>query len=367
MKFTPINDVKPGKVLAKPIYGYEGRVLLQDNVVLKQSYIDKIEALGYNGIYVKDPVTRDIKIKEVVPEEIKQASINIVKKSFQAIERHMSLSGEQIQDIKRSVNDLIREIMADRSLVVDMVDLKRFDDYTFHHSVNVTILSIITGISMGLTHGDLYRLGLGALLHDVGKTRVPKEILNKPGKLNDEEFEIIKKHTQEGYDLLKEKEDIPPTSSTIALFHHEKVNGTGYPHGKKGEETHLFSQIVSVADVYDALISDRPYRKGFTPSEAMEYLLGCSGESFDREVVKHFFRKVAPYPTGTEVLLSDGRFAVVARNYEGLPFRPALRVFRDSHGREMEPYEIELCDPQHLSITFEPVDYKQKNDKLLQR
>ena len=232
-----------------------------------------------------------------------------------------------------------------------MMDLKIFDDYTFHHSVNVTILSVITGISLGLNNSDLYKLGLGALLHDVGKVNIPKEVLNKSGKLDDKEFNIIKQHPVEGYKILKQNDEIPTTSYMVALHHHEKFAGKGYPEGKNGSDIHLYSRIASVADVYDALVSDRPYRKGFAPSEAMEFILGGSGTNFDRDIVTHFFKKVAPYPVGTEVILSDNRQGIVIENFEKYTLRPKVRITKEN-GADITPYDIDLRENILNSVTI---------------
>ncbi len=224
------------------------------------------------------------------------------------------------------VNDIVSEITINENATVNMMDLKVFDDYTYYHSVNVSVLSIVVGAAEGLGKSKLYELGLGALLHDIGKVFVPKEILNKSGKLTPEEFEEIKKHSLMGNWYLREKWQVPIESNVAVLSHHEKYDGSGYPYGLKSDRISRFGKIVAVADVYDALTSDRPYRPALSPSEAMEYVMGGSGTLFDPKVVEVFAKKIVPYPVGTCVTLSNGLTAIVTGNYIRCGMRPKIMI-----------------------------------------
>ncbi len=207
-----------------------------------------------------------------------------------------------------------------------MVDLKIFDDYTFYHSVNVAVLSLIIGISVDLPRPELYKLGLGALLHDIGKVFISKKILSKEGPLDIEEFDEIRKHPTLGYEYLTKHYDVPAKSNLGALQHHERYDGSGYPSNLKDESISDFGRIIAIADVYDALTSDRPYRKALLPSDAMEYVMGGSGSMFDPQYVLKFTRKVAAYPLGTIVRLSNGSVGIVVLNYEDCCTRPRIRL-----------------------------------------
>ncbi len=215
-------------------------------------------------------------------------------------------------------------------MLVNMIDLKVFDDYTYSHSVNVAVLSIIIGVTMGLGRKELTKLGLGALLHDIGKVFIDKDIVNKPGKLTDEEFSSMKMHSKLGYDYVRDRFQLPVKSYVAVLDHHERYDGSGYPNSKKGDEISDFGKMIALADVYDALTSERPYRKALPPSEAMEYIMGNSQVHFDPELVKVFSRKVAPYPVGTLVKLSNGMTGLVVENYEAF----CLRRKSESSGRK---------------------------------
>jgi HD-GYP domain-containing protein (c-di-GMP phosphodiesterase class II) len=182
---------------------------------------------------------------------------------------------------------------------------------------------------------------MASLLHDIGKMFIPQEILNKKGKLTDEEYEIVKTHSFKGYQILKENAEFSYYSSIGVLHHHEKYNGTGYPFELKGNKISILGRIIAIADVYDALISDRPYRKSLFPSEALEYIMGGGGTFFDTEIVRFFTKIVAPYPIGTGVLLSNNSTGIVIKNYRDCCMRPVVKIIKQ--GDELiTPYFIDL-------------------------
>ena len=185
---------------------------------------------------------------------------------------------------------------------------------------------------------------------DIGKVFIDKDILNKPGSLTEEEYELIKSHSTFGYEYLK-KGNKYPLNHVGVLDHRERYGGGGYPSGIKEDLISYFGRIIAVAYAYDALTSDRPYREALLPSEAMEYVMGSVSTLFDPDIVKVFVRKIAPYPIGTCVRLSNGMVGIVVENYEDLCMRPLIRVFQDQ-GEEIEPYEIQLSDPHALCLTI---------------
>ncbi|UMZ74867.1 HD-GYP domain-containing protein [Natranaerofaba carboxydovora] len=351
MRLVNIEEIEEGMMLAKPVYSEKGTILLQEGATLKQQYIPKIEELGYSNVYIQDETLKDLEVNDIVNEELRRESVNNIKETFSEVEKKTTISPNDTKYIKVTTSNLIEEIIKNKDLMVNMVDLKMYNNYTFQHSVNVAIISVIVGISMELDQMQLYKLGLGALLHDIGKTAVPNSILEKEGDLTEEEYEKVKQHSRKGYEILRENNELSSTSTTVALHHHERCNGEGYPEGKTHDGIHLFSRITAVADVFDALISDRPYRKSYSPSEAMEYILGGAGSLFDRQVVGHFFRKVATYPVGTKVKLSDGRIAFVIKNFEKFSLRPKIRVIEEN-GEEVEPYDIDLREEEYNTITI---------------
>lgn len=316
-------------VLGKNLYGRDQSLLLSQGQYIRESYIYKIRKLGYQGVYVHDGLSDDIVVESIISDQLKNSAVNAIKDVFITTKQSSDFSEESIEKSKQIVEDLVDEILFNRNLMVNMVDLKIFDDYTFYHSVNVAVLSILVGISLEYSRSELYKLGLGALLHDIGKVFISKSILSKNGSLSDEEYEQIKKHPQLGYNYLKDHYDVPAKSYLGALHHHERFDGSGYPSKLKGKEISEIGRIIAIADVYDALISDRPYRKALLPSDAMEYIMGGSGSMFDPHYVLKFMRKVAAYPLGTVVRLSNGYKAIVVRNYEDCCTRPKVKIIDD--------------------------------------
>jgi HD-GYP domain-containing protein (c-di-GMP phosphodiesterase class II) len=226
------------------------------------------------------------------------------------------------------------------------------DDYTFAHSVNVCVLSIISGIGLGYSISRLKELGVGAILHDIGKLKVPQELLKKPSQLTVEEFEEIKKHTIYGYEILKNNKKVSMVSAFIAFGHHERYDGSGYPLQLKGESIHHCARIVAVADVYDALTSDRVYRKKIKPHEAIEYILSLSAHHFDEEIVQSFIRFVAIYPVGTGVILNTKERGVVISENKDMPTKPVIRVVYSEKGKKVSKYyEIDLSSSKNVFIT----------------
>lgn len=348
MRFIPSNCIREGMILAKPLQDSYGRILLTKGTMLKQSYIKKILEIGYNGVYIEDKFTKDIQTIDVISNELRISTVKCLTEFMENLNSNSETFDTDIKPIKLKINEIINELLQKRDVMVSIIDLKIFDKYTYFHSVNVAVIALIIGISLGYNKERLYELGMGAIVHDIGKVFIPEEILKKPEKLSGTEFEIIKSHPLEGFKYLQKHFDIPSTSKIIALMHHEKIDGSGYPKKLKDDEIHEYAKIVCIADVYDALTSDRPYRKACTPSHAIEYIMGGSGRLFDSELVTVFTKKIAPYPVGTYVRLSNNQIGIVIENFENCCLRPRLRIVKDSNGKTVEPYEINLRDDPNM-------------------
>lgn len=348
MRLIEVNDIKTGMKLAKTIYSLDGRMLLSRGTTLKRNYIDKLKELGIYGLYIDDEISNDIKIDDVISEETRLHARVLVKKVMDDISnnRHVDLS-----QIGEPVNRIIDELVYNKNVMVNMEDVRSIDSYTFSHSVNVCVLSIITGINLGYNQLKLKELGMGALLHDIGKTKVSQDIIKKPGSLSPEEFEEMKKHTVYGHEILKPYPEIGYTARFIVLAHHERFDGTGYPLGIKGKEIHDFARIVAVADVYDALTSDRVYRRRIGRDQAIGYIASMEGKHFDREIIKAFLRSIPIYPLGAIVLLSTREKAIVADVNKDFPTRPLVRVIEDEYGNKCKvPKEIDLSKVNDITI-----------------
>ncbi len=328
------EDIKDGMKLAKDLIDGNGNLILGKGHTLYRKHIKTILSLGFTKLYVLSPDEEELPAEEdteILSTKNKVAALRIIHKATQEAYKKVDLKQIRLQgkEILDLIENIIAELLKKDELVVNMFELKKHDDYTFFHSTSVTVLSLILGIKIGLSLDQLRQLGYGALLHDIGKTKVPKDILNKSGTLTAEEMETMKKHTIWGFEILKAQGFLPYESCLVALQHHEKLNGTGYPYSLSSSEIHLFSKITAIADVYDALTSDRPYRDALLPHLALEYLMGGVDTYFDFNLVREFMKFISIYPVGTMVELNTKEIGIVIKTYPGQSARPVVRVFFD--------------------------------------
>lgn len=351
MRYVPITYVKEDMILGKTLYGEMGEVLLREGTKILAPYINKIKALGYSGVYIQDKLSEDIAINDIINEELKMKTIKQVKNLMQLNGNNYKEIEKTYDNLEELIGEIIDEISSNKDIMVNMMDLKVSSNYTFYHSVNVSVLSIILGVALNLPKKDIYLLGVSSLLHDIGKMFVPQKVLEKPGKLDPEELRIVRKHSEDGYNYIKKKLNTHTKVYMGVYEHHERFDGSGYPRKTKGKKISLFGRIIAVTDVYDALTSDRPYRKGILPSEGMEYIMGGGDRDFDYDIVKAFSKKVAPYPIGTCVGLSNDSTAIVVENYSACCLRPMVKVIQeDSHN--VKPYYLNLKDDNYnITIT----------------
>jgi len=198
-------------------------------------------------------------------------------------------SGEKIKESITMVNTMVESILENRSAASDLLSLRTYDYYTYTHSVNVAVLSVGLGMAAGLKRQDLVTLGIGAMLHDVGKSAIPSSIINKAGRLDDDEYRIIKTHVSEGENILRMNKEIPQDSFLAVSQHHERLSGRGYPNNRMEQEIHLFGRITSIVDCYDAMTTERSYQPARTPFYALSTITRES-KDFDRELLKEFIR-----------------------------------------------------------------------------
>ena len=333
-------------VLCNTLYGKKEEKLLIAGTVLTDGYIKSIKNLKISGLYIDDDISKDIEIHNNISDTLRAETVKSVKNMFIEAESEKILPNK-LTSIKHQLESIIDELIDNKNMMINMIDLKVFDNYTYSHSVNVAVISLIIGMAMNLGRSELEKLGLGALMHDIGKVFIDKNIVGKPANLTDEEFEEMKTHSSRGYDYVKKHSQIPNKSYLAVLDHHEKFDGTGYPGGKAGDNISLYGRIISLADVYDAMTSERIYRKAMLPSEAMEYILGNGGQHFDPKLVSIFSQKVAPYPIGTFVKLSNEARGLVIENFETCCLRPRIKVVYEYNER-IDPYVINLKDDLKL-------------------
>ena len=225
------------------------------------------------------------------------------------------------------VDEIIQSVSRNPGAFLSLARLKNKDDYLYLHSVAVCALMVALGRQLDIEGDALKSIGMAGLLHDVGKVMIPDEVLNKPGRLTDEEFEIIKSHPQVGWKILNESFDVDDIVLDVCLHHHEQVDGMGYPDKLSGEALTLFARIGAVCDIYDALTSDRPNKRGMSPADAIRKMAEWQGGHFDKTVFHAFVKTVGIYPTGTLVKLKSGRLGVVADQSAKSLTTPVVKVF----------------------------------------
>ncbi|MCA0756684.1 HD-GYP domain-containing protein [Paenibacillus sp. N4] len=359
MRKVHIGMVKPGDRIAKPVFQENGNVLLGEGVVLNDRYIERLNHLGIDILYIENGLTEDLIPEDTIRDETRKQAVDTIYKTMTAFKDQAGTKGRTIApDMGRNFRAIFGQIMQDLAtrpnMLVNLTSIHAKDAYLFQHSFNVAVLAGIMGIAKGLNRTQLEELGVGALLFDIGMTKLPQKLLTHPGSFTPEEHKLMRSHTQEGFDILRKYHDISVVSAHCAFQHHERFNGSGYPRGLKGDEIHLYAQIVGIADMFDALTSPRPHRKRYTASEAIEFLFAAGGTFFDLELIKLFCRHISIYPVSTSLLLSTGQVGVVSENNELAVHRPKVRIIMEKDGTmPKEPYEIELKDELYITIVKE--------------
>lgn len=348
MRRVHLDHVLPGMRLAKTIFTSEGRVLLTLGMELKDNFIERLKAGGVTEIFIEDDISENVEVPDVICESTRLEAKLVIKNLMENKNFSSTFSDKKVKEL---INKIIDELLSNSDILVNLADIKSVDDYTFEHSVNVCILSLITGIGLGLSSSRLRDLGVGALLHDIGKLRIPREILKKPSQLTVEEFEEIKKHTIYGYEILKANQNISMISAFIALGHHERYDGSGYPLQLRSENIHKCARIVAVADVYDALTSDRVYRRKLKCHEVVEYITSLGSHHFDKDIILEFIKYIAVYPVGTGVILNTRERGLVVSVDKAIPTRPVVRIIYDQRNQCLENhYDIDLSQKLNVHI-----------------
>lgn len=254
----------------------------------------------------------------------------------------------EVGSLQRVVESMLDNLLQDPAAVLGLTAIKGHDDYTLNHSINVCILSLSLGSALGLSPEELRSLGLAALLYDIGKVRIPEDVLGKAGPLTAEEWQTVKRHTEEGADLLKRLQLADKMPMIVAYEHHQRHDLMGYPDSATGTEQHIFSKIVAVCDAYDAMTTMRPFRREIRPDKALAVLMQGRGKAYDPGVTKALVAMLGIYPMGAVVKLDDGSVAVVYRVNNDDLLHPRVKVLAEPGGRWHEVPEVldlRLVDP----------------------
>jgi putative nucleotidyltransferase with HDIG domain len=410
-KTIPVEALKVGMYLAEPAYDENGDLLLAENITLTSiNQIRRLKEAKVQVVLIDSEKGLDCEpgqeITEAMDETLKASApeIKVAKAAQEAPSRKPAAAApgpkpqvkptafaeevERADQIKHQATKIARSVYEDaragkaidtqeaRTVVTEMIDsifrnqfaflsltkLKEYDEYTFNHSVNVATLTLAIARGMGFNQKQLEEIGIGTLLHDVGKMRVPPRILNKPGKLNDEEWLEMKKHTQYGGEILR-KSGFTETEVTVAEQHHERFNGTGYLNRLAKDDIHLYARIASLCDVYDALTAKRVYKPPMLPHLALAMVYKEKDVNFASDMVMNFIKIVGIYPIGSLVRLSSGEVGVVISVNQTDFVRPKVSIIFSRRGiMKRNPILTDLVQEREKSIvtTLDPRDWKIK-------
>lgn len=307
-----LESASDSMILAKDVIDQHGRVLITAGTLLKQEIIKLLKNYEIISVWVVETSDNNREIT-VVQNLISAATrLKLVYNIQNAFYGHGGVTAH-LSQLKHCVEEVVNELSNRDDLLIYLNDIRLKSDYLFIHSVDVGLFSIVIGMAMELPNEDVCLLGMGGLLHDFGKTRIARDILDKQGPLSLEEFKTVKQHAAYGYNLLKTEAAIDHRIALAALQHHERPDGKGYPWGIGQGDIHLFARIVAVADVYDALTTDRAYRPKIAPHEALKIINQEAGTQFDCAVVQALTKVVVPYHIGNSVKLSNGQCGAVVR------------------------------------------------------
>lgn len=334
----------PGMITGRGIYHTNGTALLARGTCLSKAYIKRLQRLEIPYIYVTslDPALRMLPPSDVLHERTRVRAIRDIFALFRHCQ-HMSAVDKKF--LRSTVSAILADLATRRDHLAQASEIRLYHTYTFSHSVNVTVLALLLGKELGFSRAELSELALGAMLHDIGKIYTPVEVLNKPQMLTTKEIEIIRRHPGDGYALLRGNPQISARILQVAWAHHEKMDGSGYPRGLSGDQIHAWAKIVSIADVYDALTSERPYKRAYSPYLAYKIMRDFSQGKFDPQLLTGFFKDIAIYPIGT-VLRTNAGYAVVKRVKRGRTEYPTVLLFA-SKRRKLLP-RLQSVDLYHV-------------------
>ncbi|MGE5416997.1 MAG: HD-GYP domain-containing protein [Acidobacteriota bacterium] len=360
MERVRIDDLLPGMLIGRTVLHNDGRVLLQKNTVLTLPYITSLKKMGFGSVYVKNSVT-DIDIPEIISVEAKAKVTKALNRTAKTLQTKGSVDPHLLDS---GVSLIISDILANQNVLINIEDIRCYEDYLFGHSISVCTLALMTAINMGYREAFLKDLGIGALLHDIGMTLVDPAIVNNTGALSEVEINMVRQHTNFGYNVLKSLGEVDSTCANVAFQHHERWNGSGYPRSLTGHTIMEYARITAIADVFDAMISDRPYRPGHSLSDVMTILDGLSGDYFDPEILDIFRTNIAPYPTGTLVKLNTDEIAMVLTSNKDAPFFPEIKIIIDKDGKVRPIFEqVDLASNTNYRIARQ-LDEKESKDIL---
>lgn len=333
----PIEKLKPGMVIGKSIEDRLGRHLIEPGTLVNKYAISELRKSGVHYVTIRIgqedrkkgslSAAAQYMVKQLRKSDPPTVVLEPTVKSRIAKGIELIYDNPESQEIAKAASgitdDLIKAIENNNAVALNINALKCSDEYTFKHSVDVAIIGMVIAKEQKKSSKEIFEIGMAGLLHDIGKTKVPQEILNKPARLTPEEFEVMKKHSSFSYQLVAENSEIPIDVKIAMLQHHEKMDGSGYPYGATDEHIHRYAKILTVSDIYDALVTERPYKAGKSPREAVEMLMAMTNE-LDMNALNSFMKMMILYPVDSIVQLSNGESAKVVQRNPSFLLRPVV-------------------------------------------
>lgn len=360
MRLLPTRSCTPGMKLGKCIYNEEGIILLNEHVELTNGLINRLSQLGIDFVYIHDEATDDIVIEDPISDETRIKALAEIRSNFRHVmEGNSKAKFSKSTFMGKAFSNVIKMIMEDlgsrEGAMIMLMNMNVLNNYLYQHSLNVCIYATMLGMAAGYGRDELSTLSLGALLHDIGKTKINQDIIKKPGILTPVELAEVRKHAEFGFKLLKDEPNIPLLAAHCAFQHHERLDGSGYPRGIMGDEIHDYAKWIGIVDSYDAMTTHRPHRLAMLPHQAMELLFAGVGTLYEHKKVALFRDNVAIYPLGLSVELSTGEKGVVVRINPAVPQRPTVRILEDMEGQRLtQPYDVDLSEK--LTVFINHID-----------
>lgn len=347
----PFSCLVSGMKLKEDVVCPQAGLLLSKGSIITEPVINRLKSFNIKRFCIEE----DINMSNIKHEPLSAAGElkKISSKMFDSVYFYKKTDVEFLNNI---VEEIIFKLISSKNLFISFLTAKNCDEHTFMHCVRTCLISCAIGFKMGLQVKEVRDLGMGALLHDIGKSKISPYLLNKKDPLSPEEWEEIKRHVIYGYNMVQDKfynGEISESSLLTILQHHEKVNGDGYPDRIKEKNIHFYAQIVAVADVYDALVSKRDYRacSRFTSCEVFEYFMGSSGTLFSSDIVRNFLGMIEMYPAGSFMKLSTGEAGISMGVSKDKNYRPVVKILQGKDMRFlMRPYQLDLANYPNIGV-----------------
>lgn len=352
MRLASTRTVKPNKTIAKTIYNETGSVLVRQGVVVTEQLKESLLKRGITCIYIEEDSTKDIYVNLSIPSDLRIEATKTIREVFSEMKMEQNfIFNKREEKLTKMIRNLIENMSVQKDGLSLLADILVTDDYLFQHSLNVALYALAIGSQLGFSEKELIELGLGSILHDFGKIFIDDTILKKEAHLTTEEYEEMKQHPELGFDFIRQHTDLPTVVAHCAYQHHERLDGSGYPRKLVGNEIHTYAKVIGVADVFDAVTTNRVYRKAMLPHEGLEILYAQATDKFDIKIVEAFKKSIVIYPNGITVELSDGRKGVVVRQNQHLYDRPIIRIMDVDDTGNSEYYDLDLSKALNIMIT----------------